>query len=96
MAKDLTPKYVVEIRDGRSLQTPTAWNSRRHGRPTADNLRKYVMTYAKSLENGGVNDHISLALGVIPYPASAILRENTACNPRILATWKAATFQVWE
>lgn len=96
MGKSVTPKYVVQINDGRgdNFKTPMTWNSRQSGRPTAANLEKYVKVYAKSLEQGGVNAHVSEALGFIPYPNSAEIRLNDLSR-QVIATWKAAMFQVW-
>lgn len=103
MGQSITPKYVVEIKDGTSAyMTPASWEVRErprfgmkgHGKPTDKNLEAYVMAYAKSLEIGGANQHISLSLGFIPYPTSAIIRENRV-GGKVVATWKVAMFQIW-
>jgi hypothetical protein len=53
-----------------------AWNTKQNGRPTVENLARYVLAYATSLELGGVNDHISRSLGYIPYPDHTVIRLN--------------------
>ena len=85
MGKIITPKHRL-IMDG----TMMSWD----GRVSEDRLRDYVFAYAKSLESGGINEHISKALGHIPYPTQARIETNTK-NPVIRATWKAAMFQVY-
>jgi hypothetical protein len=69
-----------------------AWH-KEYGKPTDRNLEKHVFAYADSLKLGGVNEHVSKALGYIPFPAKAyIVRQATG---ETLATWHAAMFQVF-
>lgn len=85
-------KYFVEVEGC----TPAIWRVRKqfnlpgYGRPTEKNLAKYVMDYIDSLKIGGVNQHISKALGQIPVPNWAKIRENG--DGRVVATWKAPMF----
>jgi hypothetical protein len=100
MGKSTTPTFRIEYSErGQerpnlvTTQNTMSWSSRQHGKPTAENLRIYVMKYAKSLEAGGCNEHISQALGRIPYPSAMwIIRQS---NNSVVASWKAAMFQVW-
>ena len=89
MGKSFTPKYRLEM-DG---VTPMAWTVKYHGQANEANLRTHVFGYAKSLELGGANQHISKALGHIPYPTGAkIVNQLTG---HVVATWKAGMFQVY-
>ena len=90
--------YVIYI-DGRSMgewRTRERYGMPGHGQPNDDNLERWVMGYAKSLELGGVNEHISKSLGYIPYPKSAYVKAQTGARAGdIVATWEAAPFQVF-
>lgn len=90
MGRTLTPKYALDA-DG---CTGMVWDTKRHGKPTAAKLEEWVMAYAKSLEAGGCNAHISQALGHIPYPRWARARLNYP-GGAVVAEWKAAMFQVY-
>ena len=93
MGQLITPKYRIVIEE-----TTKKGDYRRHqmvwrGKPTEDNLIKYIKEYAKSLELGGVNERISKKLGFIPYPTSAwIVNQKTN---KIMCRWQAAPFQIW-
>ncbi len=89
MGRSFTPAYALVV-DGQDFM----WDVKRHGRPTEANLEKYVMTYAKSLEIGGSNVGISNALGYIPYPRAAKIVHNVH-GGSLVASWKAAMFQVY-
>ena len=88
MGRTTTPTFRVEI-DGRRM----AWNHKDSGRATDANLERFVIVYAKSHEADGVNEHISLSLGHVPYPTTArIVRQATGAT---VASWTAGAFQVW-
>ena len=88
MGRSITPKYKVTV-DGQTM----CWR----GRANQAELEKYIFAYAKSLELGGCNDHVSKMLGYVPYPQSARIEFNDDFvhenNP--VAVWKAAPFQVY-
>lgn len=87
MGRSYTPTYRLEFHDG-SPQVQ-AWR----GKATAGALEQWVFSYSKSLELGGVNQHISQKLGHIPYPNKArIVRQATG---EVVAKWKAGLFQVY-
>ena len=87
MGKSYTPTYRLEFNDGKPQMQ--AWK----GRATDQALEQWIYSYAKSLELGGVNQHISLSLGHIPYPNKArIVRQS---NGEVVAEWKAGLFQVY-
>lgn len=92
MGRTITPKFVVVL-DGKGDQS-MIWDAKRYGAPNAKNLEKFVMTYAKSLESGGVNAHISERLGYVPYPRKAEIRYNYRGGAAV-ATWAAGMFQVY-
>ena len=89
MGRVTTPKYTLVI-DGMDL----FWDVKRHGKPTDTNVEKYVMSYAKSLEIGGCNEHISKLRGYIPYPRKAEVKYNYL-GGSIVASWKAGLFQIY-
>jgi hypothetical protein len=92
MGKHTIPKYVVVL-DGKAGEA-MSWRVQEYGQASAKNLEKFVMTYAKSLESGGVNAHISETLGFIPYPRTAEIRFNFRGGATV-AEWKAAPFQMY-
>jgi hypothetical protein len=103
MGKTVTPKYALDVYtnklvDGRwqNVKTDLAfcWDIKSYGRPTEENLEKYVKALAKSFEHGGVNHQTSVDLGYIPYPTKAVIRFNHAHGATV-AEWTAAPFQVW-
>lgn len=87
MGRTTTPQYRLEMNDG--TKHVQAWR----GAVSEKRLQDFILSYAKSLELGGVNEHISLSLGRVPYPFSArIVRQRTS---EVVAEWKAGMFQVW-
>jgi hypothetical protein len=92
MGKSITPAYRIEMTERRTMLTPMSWRSE-YGKPTAENLEKYVRKYIDSLKIGGTNQHVSLSLGYIPVPDSArIVRQKTG---EVVATWKAPMFMAF-
>jgi len=87
---DTIPKYTVRV-DGHTY----VWSgpSKRIPRPTAKNLEQYVFALARSFEPGGANDHVSQALGYIPYPQRAEVLLNG--SNIIVASWEASKFQTY-
>lgn len=77
MGRTVTPKYAVHVRtsDG-SHMDPFAWQVRAQygrpgdGRPNSANLVRWVESYNKSFEPGGVNERVGC------YITHAELREN--------------------
>lgn len=60
--RSFTPRYVVKMSDfqvfpGRAFMTHSEWKSN-YGRPTPQNIKRYVETYNASLEPDGANSHI--------------------------------------
>lgn len=76
------------------------WHTRRHfqtpgyGKPTNANLEKWTMHYARSLEPGGVNYHLSKAHGNVPYPRHVTVKDHFN-GGKIVAEWKAGAFQIY-
>lgn len=108
MGNSIKPQYVVEITCTappgmkQYVFTPSSWYVRGkpayrikgQGKPTDEKLEQYVKDFARGLEPGGVNFHLSEDAGYITYPTSAVIRENKR-GGLIVASWKAAMFQVW-
>lgn len=102
MGRVSTPKYRLELWDARPLRglvqlvagpSVESWEVGRRGRPTRANLERYIFRYADSLKAGGVNAHVSKALGFVPYPREArIVNQRTGA---VVAHWKADRFQVF-
>jgi hypothetical protein len=99
MGKDFTARYVVKLVTPGMSTTPYAWRVRRdgqsrgYGRPNDTNLANHVFDFARSLERGGVNEHLSDSLGFIPYPTKACIKDQF--TGQVVATWEAASFQIW-
>jgi membrane-bound lytic murein transglycosylase MltF len=92
MGKHITPKFVVVL-DGKADQA-MSWYVKDYGQANEKSLEAFVMAYAKSLESGGANAHLSEGLGHIPYPRTAEIRLNFTCGATV-AEWKAGAFQVY-
>jgi len=89
MGRIVRSKYRLEITDSAGTHK-LLWRGRSPGARLGD----HILAYAKSLERGGSNEHISKNLGYIPYPSSArIIEQDTG---RTVAQWKAGMFQVYE
>lgn len=62
--------------------------------PTDDDLRLFIHgDYIKQFLAGGVNYHVSLAEGKVPYPTTATITDLD--TGEVVATWKAAMFEAW-
>ncbi len=88
MGKSVTPKDVVEMEGCTSMAW---WERERYGipgkgKPTNENLEKYVQAYISSLQPEGCNKHISKALGYMPVPNWARIRHNCA-GGEVVAEW---------
>ena len=98
MGKSIIPKYRLILECPGVSLTPMRWTVKYDGRPTQENLEKYVHSFAKSLEKGGSNQHLRITVAgndkVIPYPRSARIETNVQ-TPEVIATWKAAMFQIF-
>lgn len=61
MGHDAKPtKYQIQLEVAGAAIMPMSWNCRRDGRPTADNLTRYVKGWEASTLPGGVNDHLGI------------------------------------
>jgi hypothetical protein len=66
MGRSTTPEFVVEMRehDGGRRFTPQAWRVKgQHGipgdgKPTKENLERFVKKFEESTEPGGANSHL--------------------------------------
>ena len=65
MGRTITPKYAVQFSsvfsNGKLVGwTPMAWNSKQAGRPTVENLAKFVKGYEDSTLPGAINAHLGV------------------------------------
>lgn len=74
MGKSVTPKYRVEYKDQEGKHI-SDWMVKEKGKPTEENLDKWLMDLNKSFLTGGVNEHISESLGFVPAALSAKIVE---------------------
>lgn len=73
MGKSYTPTYRVEYRDQTGLHSE-CWK----GRATAQRLEAWRQARNTSLGHGGVNYHLSLAVGLIVHVSWArLIRQST-------------------
>ncbi len=97
MGRSTTPKYVVELVTPGFYTSPSGWQVRDgcqtkgSGKPTNENLKKFVEQFIASMQPGGVNAHLQRQAE--PYVVTAAyIYHNTsdrhASTP--LAEWKAA------
>ena len=89
MGRARATKYAIWM----TGTTPACWDIKQNGAPTVENLTRYVMAYGKSLDVGGVDEHISRALGHIPYSDRAVIRHNNQTREAVVE-WRADAFQV--
>jgi len=91
MGRSITPKYVVTVThvNPSVVSTPSVWNCRESGRPTAANLKRWVDLYHESLKPGGVNEHVARAFGAGAWLQSARLMNNADGSRETVAEWFA-------
>lgn len=93
MGRDITFTYRVEVKEstGNAVVTPMGWR-KEYGKPTQDNLTKWVESYNNALKPDGVNAHVSKALGHMPILSHAkIVRQSTGDT---ICEWNAPVFMV--
>ena len=92
MGRSYTPTYRLEFWEHpQGTKHQQAWS--KGCKPTDYTLEQWIHSYAHSLEMGGVNSHISTAIGYVPYPCQAqVVRQATG---DVVASWKAGVFQVY-
>jgi hypothetical protein len=78
-----TPKYRLET--GKS--TPMEWKCE-YGKPTPENIEKWVRRFNKSLQPGGVNEHVGVDATV--SNAKVVDQE----TDEVVAEWSAPAFDV--
>lgn len=92
MGRTIKVTYRLELNCGPKVyNSPMCWRTKQYGRPTPENLEKWVMGFAESMKPGGVNAH--LCETAIYWPVSAKVVHQDSGN--IVARWKAPMFMVW-
>lgn len=80
-----TPRYVISVNDyqvfGGSHQTAGQWKSM-YGRPSPQNIKRYVEKYNESLEPSGVNSHVGRRGAIY---GAAIVDQETG---EVVAQWE--------
>jgi hypothetical protein len=88
MGKIVKTKYRIEVKDNRGVTSQYVWR----GRISQDKLSDYMDTLNKSFIPGGINFHLSKAVGVCLYHHKAqVINQFTG---EVVATWSAPMFQV--
>lgn len=81
MGKVRTPTFRIESRwFGRQVSN-MEWKTKEYGRPTTENIDRYVTTMEESMKPGGVNAH----LGFSPILEVQIVRQSTG---EVVASWE--------
>ncbi len=96
MGKSITPMYQIRVKEFnftlRKMETRTlAWDGKRYGKPTDAKVQAWTEAYIASLKVGGVNAHISDALGYIPVPNQVTVVTNDRYKVP-MAKWNAPAF----
>lgn len=73
MGRTTTPTYRVHVHQHGYHLTPSGWDCRRDGRPSADALARYVRSLEASTEPGGCNSH----LGLMKIATARIVHQGT-------------------
>jgi len=87
MGRSRTPKHVFQIstvlsRAGKLRHTPMEWK-KEYGKPSTENIDKWVTVYEDSCKSGGCNSH----LGYDP-----VLGVDIRFNPgKVIASWERKT-----
>lgn len=85
MGRSYTPTYRLVLPNA----TPMAWQ-RKYGKPTPENIERYIRLYVKSQEPGGPNAHIAKSLGYLDIPNQGrVIRQR---DNKLVAEWKAPAF----
>lgn len=93
MGKSSIVRNVIELTervDTVSNKVHMAWNSKNYGKPTGENIEKFVVSYIKSLMPGGVNEHIFKGR-TIPNISKAKVRNQLS---GVVVEWNAPMFFV--
>lgn len=81
-------KYILAIRDCRCVTTIEGWMVRDRGRPTKNNILRYLNKLTPSFEPGGINEHVSKELGYIPYPKEAWVMNQRTQEVKARVYWE--------
>lgn len=76
MGHTSTPLYVLEIQHTGITCTPMCWSCKQSGRPTEENLNRWMESYIASIQPGGCNSHLAEKFGTGATPMNAFIRRN--------------------
>lgn len=95
MGRITTPTFRLEFNDNPwrlVWNAKETWDCTKYGRPSTASIERFRVARHKSLEIGGVNEHISKSIGYIPYINRArIIRQATG---ETVAEFTAPPFEV--
>lgn len=91
MGRVVTPTYRVETTTNVGRLTDMAWNCKRDGRPTAENLEEWRKGYNRSFLPGGVNGPRHDSDVILHISSARIVRQSTG---KAVAEVRAPMFEV--
>lgn len=98
MGRSTTPKFAIVMDCAGMAPSRMAWYVKPpvgcktgYGKPTAENLEKYVATYLDTLKPGGVNRGLVETFGMKVIPNAARIVHNDGSG-LVVAEWKAPMF----
>lgn len=93
MGRTSTPTYRIEFTGG-DLGDRMAWRPKQSGRPSTENIEKYIAEYVRSSGIGGANEHIGRMLGrmMIPPKSARIVRQTGPNAGEVVASWTCPAF----
>lgn len=92
MGRTITPRYFARYRDQGGWHDIT-WDCARHGRPSTDTAEARRQSLNQSFERGGVNFHVSQAVGYVIHVSRLTIHHNIKGQP-IAAEARAPMFEV--
>ncbi len=100
MGRSKTPKYAIVVDCTGMVPSRTGWyigvqegGVKGYGKPTAENLAKYIDRYHESLKPGGSNHGLVTTFGTKVYANAARIVRNDGSGV-VVAEWKAPPFML--
>ncbi len=95
MGRVITPKYRIEqaglnLHPTHRLTTSAEWDVRAYGRPTRENIARFVEAQTRSFMSGGPNHSLAEEMGYLPVPSRVRVVEQK--SGRVVAEWEAPAF----
>lgn len=96
MGRSVLMRYVLRLRYApdplgrRWADSPGEWRVKEAGKPTPENIHRYVEVFVQSQYPGGVNEHLAKDAGYLLVPVSATITKQP--EQRVVAEWTAPKF----